>query len=222
MENYKKQILEETDDYLAILKKAGQLSQGDNKSESLFDTVNENYKGQLHLLNRLDRPVSGVMIISKKQSFCRHFNLLQRDNKIHKRYLALVEGDFSETKGVLQNNILHDRKSNKAKITKFPLAGSKQVVLEFELVKKLERYTLLRLNLSVGKFHQIRAQLAHIGYPIKGDVKYGARRANKDRSIYLHSYSIEFKDRKENLTKIIAPLNNEDNLWRIVKENIEK
>jgi len=206
-------------DYLIVSKKPGKLVQGDEGGNlSLLDEAAKiDGKSKLHLLTRLDRPVGGLVLFSKTKPFNTHYLAQQEGKMVSKEYLAIVEGK-TEEKFVLNHYHRQDSKYKKARIVDKETKGYKAVTLECECIKKLERYSVLKLTLNSGKFHQIRAQLSFIGHPIKGDVKYGARRKNKDRSIYLHAHRISFTDLNKENREYVASPDKEDNLWKLVDE----
>ena len=216
-------IIEETKDYILVNKPPGILSQSDGTDDpSVIELVSKHVGKKTHLLSRMDRPVSGIMILSKKKEFTKWF-LKQLDNEqIFKRYIAIVEGHPEKDNSTMKHFHVHDKKHKKARVSNEEDLFSKEIKLEYKLIEKLDRYSILDIELKSGKFHQIRSQLAFCELPVKGDVKYGARRGNKDRSIHLHSYSINFKDRENKLKTFVASLDNEDTLWAIAKNKIDQ
>jgi len=221
-----KQILNQTPDYLVAYKEAGLLCQQSKKGErSLELNLKKSGNKSLHLLSRLDRPVSGLVILSKRTEFTKHYQRLQENDWVEKEYLALVEGQMPDDMNGLkkvEHFHVHDKKNLKARISDIQTANFIPISLEYEVTENLDNYTLLRVVLRRGRFHQIRAQLAHMGFPVKGDVKYGARRGNKDRSIHLHSYRLRFKNMDGDKRSFIAPLPEEDNLWQVVNDLLIK
>jgi len=170
-------------------KPAGMPSQKDKTGDkSILDLAEIYAKRKLQLLHRLDRPVSGLILLSKEKNFTQHFIKMQESGKVRKTYLAICAKGKVNKAGTWVDELSKDSRTKKAYIGK--TAESKEVRLDYEVVQELENYLVLKIVLSSGRFHQIRAQLAHRKLFIKGDVKYGARRSNKDRSIYLHAYSI--------------------------------
>lgn len=140
--------------------------------------------------HRIDRPVSGLVVFTLDAAALRDMDRLFREQQVMKKYLAVVEGRPGE-QGSLVHRLAHAGGSRKAAVTG-PGQG-KQVQLHYRMVKAGERYTLLEVEPQGGAYHQIRAQLAAAGLPIKGDVKYGARRGEKDRSIALHAWRLQFR-----------------------------
>ncbi len=148
--------------------------------ESLFQAEYDYF----HFINRIDQAISGLVMVSKSPEATKHIWQLMKDEPIEKYYMALVEGHPISTADTLTHFI--SKKGNRA----IHNIKGKKSILSYETHQKLDRYTFLKIKLETGRFHQIRFQLAQIGHPVKGDVKYGARRANKERGIYLHSHSI--------------------------------
>ncbi len=187
--------------------------------KSILDLAEIYAKRKLQLLHRLDRPVSGVMLLSKEKNFTQHFTSLQEAGKVKKTYFALCAKVDIPKKGEWLDHIVKDARLKKAYIGKTD--ESKEAKLQYEVVHELDNYLLLKIILTSGKFHQIRAQLAHRKLFIKGDVKYGARRSNKDRSIHLHAYSIEIPAAEQyEAISLTSQPSAEDSLWKVVKDHI--
>ena len=170
------------------------------------------------VVHRIDRPVSGLVIFAKTSKALERLNRMLRDGEIHKTYRALVEGHPKETEAVLENYLISDGRINKtfvadevlsSQIADSSYEGAKRPErkagrgpnkpgeaklsrLAYRAVARSDRYTLLEINLMTGRKHQIRAQLSHIGCPIKGDLKYGAKRSNPGGGISLQAYRIQF------------------------------
>jgi 23S rRNA pseudouridine1911/1915/1917 synthase len=188
-------ILYEDDNFVIVNKPSGLLTQPDisNDPNNLLQLIQKKYKQSLYLVSRLDRPVSGIITIAKNQKSARFYSNLIKDGAIQKNYIAIVQNSPESNTGTLENWLFHDQKKKKAFISDKKSKKAKYSKLTYSEIGKTEHYTGLLVQLHTGRFHQIRAQLASIGCPIKGDVKYGARRSNKDRSIHLHAYSLAFK-----------------------------
>ena len=144
----------------------------------------------LGTIHRLDRPTSGIVLFAKTSKSLSRMNQLFKNKKVQKTYFAVTEDMPNKEKGVIISLLKKNQKQNKSYITK--LDDGKKSELEYELIEKLQNYFLIKVKPKTGRHHQIRVQLSSIGCKIKGDVKYGAKRANKDKSICLHSYSISF------------------------------
>jgi len=185
------EIVFENNDIICINKKAGVPSQADLSGDiSVFDKVKKYLQYEPFLLNRIDRPVSGIILFAKTKEMAKLYSKFLSDKATVKTYYAIVENKPVLLENTLENTLI--KKAKKTYISKNPNIG-KKAVLSYKYIGSGDRYHYLKIKLITGRFHQIRAQLAHIGCFIKGDVKYGAKRANKDRSICLHAYSIEIK-----------------------------
>ena len=194
-------IVYEDNHLIIVNKSAGELSQSDHTGDSsLVDKVKNYIKTKykkpgnvyLGLVNRLDRPTSGLVIFSKTSKSLARMNKLLKERKIKKIYLAVTEKSPNPKKGTLINFLKKNQIKNKSFIVSENELKSKKAILHYTLIKKLKKFFLIEIMLETGRHHQIRSQLANIGCVIKGDVKYGAKRANKDKSICLHAKSIEF------------------------------
>ena len=213
------QILFEDNHIIIVNKRAGDITQGDKTGDKpLSDVVKEyikvkyNKPGNIYLgvVHRLDRPTSGVIIFAKTSKSLERLNKMLREKEIKKTYWAVVKLPPKEIRKTLIDFLKKNPKNNKSSVYKKEIDGSKRAVLHYQVIKKLDNYTLLEIGLETGRHHQIRAQLSAIGSPIKGDLKYGFERSNKDGSIHLHARKIQFIHpvRKEMIC-ITAPTPNE-------------
>ena len=192
-------IIYEDNHLIAIFKKSGEIVQGDKTgdkplSEEIKSYLKIKYKkpGNVFLgtIHRLDRPTSGIVLFAKTSKSLSRMNELFKNKKVQKTYYAVTEDMPNKQKGVIISLLKKNQNQNKSYITKS--VDGKKSELEYELIEKLQNYFLIRVIPKTGRHHQIRVQLSSIGCKIKGDVKYGAKRSNKDKSICLHSYSISF------------------------------
>lgn len=181
-------VLWSDDQVVAVLKPAGTPSQADPSGDvDMLSQARKALKDQLlQLVHRLDRPVSGVLLLARTQAATRSLNEQFATARITKTYWAIVEGQYAGS-DTLTHSIAHDAVRRKARA-----GDQRSVMLEVATLSLGDRYTLLEVKPHGGAFHQIRVQLSLAGYPIKGDVKYGARRGEKDRSVALHARSIAF------------------------------
>ena len=220
------QILHEDNHVIIVNKRSGDISQGDKTGDKpLSDVVKEyikekyNKAGNVYLgvVHRLDRPTSGIIIFARTSKALERLNKMLRDKKINKTYWAIVKGKPKKEKDTLINFLKKNPKNNKTSVFNKEIKDSKKAILHYTLIKKLDNYSLLEIDLETGRHHQIRAQLSSIGSPIKGDLKYGFNRSNKDGSIHLHARKIEFIHpvSKENIS-IIAPTP-DDVIWSACK-----
>ena len=192
-------IIYEDNHLIAVTKRSGEIVQGDKTgdkplSEEIKSYIKTKYKkpGNVFLgtIHRLDRPTSGIVLFAKNSKSLTRMNELFKNKKVQKTYYAITENMPKKNKGVIISLLKKNQKQNKSYITK--LDDGKKSELEYELIEKLQNYFLIKVKPKTGRHHQIRVQLSSIGCKIKGDIKYGAKRANKDKSICLHSYSISF------------------------------
>jgi 23S rRNA pseudouridine1911/1915/1917 synthase len=195
-------VLYEDNHLIAVFKPAGVLVQGDITGDPcLMDDVKkylkEKYKKPgavfLGLLHRLDRPVSGIVLFAKTSKGASRLSEQIRNHEVKKEYQALVEGMPENKNGTLKNYLLHDEKTNRAKIFDSKHAGALLSELSYETIEERGKNTLFKINLKTGRHHQIRAQLAHMGHPIVGDIKYGAKKPLPDKSIALCATGLTFK-----------------------------
>lgn len=179
------------DQYLVLVNKhPGIPSQADKTGHrSILQMAEKRFGHPMHIINRLDRPASGILLLAKKKKAAALLNKWVAEKKLKKTYLAAVQHKPEQDEATLNHFLI--KKNGKAFITSDSNKG-KEAILHYRVVQQTDHYHLLAVELITGRFHQIRAQLAHMGCPIKGDVKYGARRANKDRSIHLHAWKLSF------------------------------
>lgn len=215
-------ILFEDNHLIIINKQSGDIVQGDKTGDTpLSEIVKEYIKDKynkpgnvfLGVVHRLDRPTTGVVVFAKTSKALERFNKMLRDKKVNKTYWAVVKNKPNKLEDTLTGYLRKNTKNNKSTSYSSEIEGSKKAVLHYKIVKSLDNYHLLEVDLETGRHHQIRCQLAAIGSPIKGDLKYGFDRSNKDASIHLHARKIEFIHpvTNENIS-VIAPTPN-DVIW---------
>lgn len=190
------------DNHIIIVNKApSEIVQGDKTGDKpLCDIVKEYLKEKYNkpgnvfcgVVHRLDRPVSGVVVFAKTSKALARLNDMFREKDVQKTYWAIVAARPPHDKAVLENYLVRNEKMNKSFAYDREVPSSKRAVLDYELIAHSERYFLLEVHLHTGRHHQIRCQLAKMGCPIKGDLKYGAKRSNPDGSISLHARSVRF------------------------------
>lgn len=218
------QIIYEDNHLLVINKKAGQLVQGDKTGdESLLELIKDFIKKRdqkpgnvfLGLVHRIDRPTSGLVIYAKTSKALSRLTQMVKNREIKKTYWALVPKELIPQSQRLVHYLKKNEKTNKATVFPKPTDGAKESVLNYEIVKTLDNYQLLEIDLETGRHHQIRAQLSKIGIPIKGDLKYGAPRSNPDGGISLHARKLNFTHpvTKEEV-EITAPVPENDAVWK--------
>jgi len=210
-------IVKKLQDLIVISKPAGIQT---TKSKLDLYSVEEALAGHkdaesLHYNQRIDTPVSGLMTVSTNADSAHTFNHLINTYQVGKYYIAVCNiGDEVPREGSFTDYLIRDGERNKARISSEADPKSKKSIIEYKIVATLDRYHVIRVKLVTGRFHQIRCQLAHRNLWIKDDVKYGARRSNKNKTIYLHACNLEFDWKGEKQT-FVSPPNLSDNLWQI-------
>jgi 23S rRNA pseudouridine1911/1915/1917 synthase len=215
-------ILYEDNHLIVINKKPGQIVQGDETgdvplSDSVKNYIAKKYRKPgdvfLGVTHRLDRPVSGAVIFARTSKALVRINEMLKERTIQKTYWGIVKERPRPESGKLVHYLRKDGEKNKTWASDVPTREGKRAELDYELINQSDKYCLLEIALHTGRHHQIRAQLAKIGSPIRGDMKYGYPRSNPDRSIHLHARMLQFIHpvSKEHIT-IIAPPPNET-LW---------
>lgn len=193
--------LYEDNHIIIVQKQPGEIVQGDKTGDTPLSEIVKSYLKEKYnkpgnvfcgVVHRIDRPVGGVVLFAKTSKALTRLNEMLRKNEIHKTYWALVEGVPQKDEDTLCNWLYSRENNNKTYISDSKNSRAKESKLEYKLLAKGERYSLLEINLLTGRKHQIRCQLSNIGNPIKGDLKYGARRSNKDGGISLLAKHIEF------------------------------
>ena len=218
------EVLYEDNHIIAVNKTCSEIVQGDKTgdtplSEIVKAYIKEKYNkpGEVFLgvTHRLDRPTSGVVLFARTSKALTRLNaMFQSHEQIQKTYWAIVQGCPKQAEGRLENWLIRNEEQNKSYIVKPNANNAKKAILCYRTLVRGENYTLLEVNLETGRHHQIRCQLAAIGCPIKGDLKYGAKRSNPDGGISLHARQIAFIHpvSKQPLC-ITAPVPN-DSLWQ--------
>ena len=216
------------DNHIIIVSKTpGEIVQGDKTgdtplSESVKDYIKEKYRKPgnvfLGVAHRLDRPVSGVVVFARTSKALARLNDMFRTGDVHKTYLALTRNEPPHSEGTLEHWLVRNERQNKSYAYDREVPQSKKAVLKYRVTGRSDNYFMLEINLLTGRHHQIRCQLAKMGCPIRGDLKYGARRSNPDGSISLHARSVEFVHPVSKQTiHVEAPLP-DDVVWKSVRE----
>ena len=221
-------VLYEDNHLIVVNKKSSEIVQGDKTgdqplSETVKSFIKEKYNkpGNVFtgVIHRIDRPVSGAIVFAKTGKALTRMNELVKTRGLKKVYWAIVQNRPELPKATLVHHLTRNPVKNKSTAFNSPKADSKEGILDYKLIGESSNYYLLEIDLKTGRHHQIRAQLSAIGCPIKGDLKYGAPRSNKDSSISLHARSIEFiHPVKKEPIYIIAPPPSES-LWNYFAEN---
>ncbi|WP_282135967.1 RluA family pseudouridine synthase [Seonamhaeicola maritimus] len=216
------QVLYEDNHIIVVNKRAGDIVQGDKTGDKpLSDVVKEYIKEKYHkpgnvflgTVHRLDRPTTGIIVFARTSKALPRLNKLFSEKKAQKTYWAVVSNKPPKKEDSLVHWLKKNPKNNKSYSHLKEVEGSKKAILHYKILKILDNYVLLEINLETGRHHQIRSQLSSIGCIIKGDLKYGAKRSNKDASIHLHARQIQFVHpvSKEDIN-LIAPLPI-DSIW---------
>lgn len=226
-----KDVLFEDNHLLAINKKPGQIVQPDKtgddsleESVKLFLKHKYNKPGNVFLgvTHRIDRPVSGVVVFAKTSKALARLNKMFQSREIQKTYLVVSRGRPEPASGKLVHYLVRDEKKNKSTPHRTEVPGSSKSELTYHTEALSDSFTLIRVLPHTGRHHQIRAQMAAMNCPITGDVKYGDRRANEDRSICLHAFGLEFNHPvTEEKVRITAPLP-KHKFWQIFNERAKE
>lgn len=221
------EVLYEDNHIIAVCKRSSDLSQGDKTGDASLDTEVKNYIAEkykkpgdvfLGVVHRLDRPVSGVILYARTSKALARLNEMFRTTQVTKTYLAIVKERPPEDQATITHYLKKNEKQNKTYVYDNEVKGSKIASLTYRLAGRSERYYLLEIRLHSGRHHQIRAQLAQIGCPVKGDLKYGYSRSNDDGSIGLMARRLEFiHPVKKQMIKITAPFPKGD-IWEVFKD----
>lgn len=217
------QVLYEDNHLIIVSKRSGEIVQGDKTGdEPLSETVKQYIKEKYHkpgevflgVVHRLDRPVWGLTVFARTSKALERLNRMFANGEVHKTYWAITANRPAETEALLTHYLTRNETQNKSYAHQHEVKNSKKAQLRYRLIAQTERYNLLEIKLLTGRHHQIRCQLAAIGCPIRGDLKYGAPRSNPDGSISLLARRIEFEHPVSHLPICVeAPLP-PDNLWQ--------
>ena len=222
-------VLYEDNHLIIVNKEASEIVQGDKTgdkpmSETVKDYLKKKYNKPGNVFcgvtHRLDRPTSGIVVFAKTSKALTRLNKMFKDDEVEKVYWTIVQNRPRKDSETLTHYLIKNEKTNKSTAYETEMPNTKKAILHYSLIAQSDNYFLLQINLETGRHHQIRVQLSKIGCPIKGDLKYGAKRSNRDGSISLHARGISFIH-PVSLTKVevIAPVP-EDPLWRAFEEKV--
>ncbi|UOK41553.1 MULTISPECIES: RluA family pseudouridine synthase [Flavobacterium] len=219
------QILHEDNHIIIVNKRVGDIVQGDKTGDKpLSDIVKEyikekyNKPGEVFLgvVHRLDRPTTGIVVFARTSKALARLNEMFSKRETQKTYWAVVKNQPPKTEDVLVHFLKRNPKNNTSKAHIKEVPDSKKASLDYKIIKKLDNYYALEINLHTGRHHQIRSQLSAIGCPIKGDLKYGSDRSNPDGGIHLHARKLVFTHPvSKEILEIIASVPN-DVVWRSI------
>lgn len=221
------EVVYEDNHIIIVNKSCSEIVQGDKTGDKpLSEKVKEYLKDKYAkpgnvfcgVVHRLDRPVSGLVVFAKTSKALARLNNMFKDKEVKKTYWAIVADKPRNDEAVLEDYLVKNERQNKSYVHPNPVQGSKKAILDYRVIGKSDRYYLLEVHLHTGRHHQIRCQLANIGCPIRGDLKYGARRSNPDGGISLHARHIEFVHPVSHITvSVTAPVPDEG-VWKAFKD----
>lgn len=224
-------VLYEDNHIIIVNKTVSEIVQGDKTGDKpLSDIVKEWLKEKYNkpgnvfcgVTHRLDRPVSGIVVFAKTSKVLPRLNEMFKNKDVKKTYWAIVKNQPKQSIGTLRNYLIKNEKQNKSYAYDTEKANSKLAILHYKVIAHSDKYNLLEIDLETGRHHQIRCQLAKMGCPIKGDLKYGADRSNPDAGISLHARRISFiHPVSKLLIDVTAPLP-DDNLWSALEKSVKQ
>ncbi|WP_106484674.1 RluA family pseudouridine synthase [Bacteroides sp. Marseille-P3684] len=216
-------VIYEDNHIIVVSKTASEIVQGDKTGDTPLSELVKHYLKEKYnkpgnvfigVTHRLDRPVSGLVVFAKTSKALARLNEMFKNGDVHKTYWAIVKNCPQETEATLEHYLVRNEKQNKSYAYDREKPGAKKAILHYKLIGHSDNYFLLEVDLKTGRHHQIRCQLAKIGCPIKGDLKYGFPRSNPDGSICLHARRVSFiHPVSKELIELEAPLP-EGNLWK--------
>lgn len=220
------EVIYEDNHIIAVNKRAGDIVQGDHTGDEPLSEVVKKYIAKkynkpgavfLGVVHRLDRPTTGVIVFARTSKALTRLNKAFAEKQTNKTYWAMISGDLQKEEATLEHYLVRNPKQNKSYAHIKEVPNSKKASLSYQVLKKLDNFSLLEIDLHTGRHHQIRAQLSKIGCTIKGDLKYGAKRSNPNGGIHLHARKLVLTHpvKKEPLT-LTASLP-DDKLWDVVK-----
>jgi len=217
------QVVYEDNHVIIVAKQSGEIVQGDKTGDTpLSDIVKQYIKEKyqkpgevfLGVVHRLDRPVGGLVVFARTSKALSRLNRMFAEGEVHKTYWAIVKNTPHEPEGTLTHWLVRNEQQNKSYAYDHEVPRSKRAVLKYRVIGHSDNYSLLEVNLMTGRHHQIRCQLAKMGCPIRGDLKYGAPRSNPDGSISLLSRRVEFIHPVSKLPIVVEAPIPADNLWQ--------
>lgn len=215
-------VVYEDNHIVVVNKTSSEIVQGDKTGDTPLSEMVKQYLKEKYnkpgnvfigVTHRLDRPVSGLVVFAKTSKALPRLNEMFRNGEMKKTYWAIVKECPKETEGELVHYLVRNEKQNKSYAYDKEVKNSKKAVLHYKLIGHSQNYYLLEVDLKTGRHHQIRCQLAKMGCPIKGDLKYGSPRSNPDGSICLHARTVQFVHPvSKEMIRLTAPVP-EGNLW---------
>lgn len=223
-------VVYEDNHIIIVNKQSGEIVQGDKTGDTpLSDIVKQYIKEKynkpgnvfLGVVHRLDRPVSGLVVFAKTSKALSRLNEMFRTGDVHKTYWAIVKKNDIAPEATLTDWLTRNERQNKSYVHNREVPGAKKAVLSYKVRSMSDNYMLLEVRLMTGRHHQIRCQLAHMGCPIKGDLKYGSPRSNPDGSISLMSRRVEFVHPVSKETIAVEAPVPDDRLWQALAQNAD-
>jgi 23S rRNA pseudouridine1911/1915/1917 synthase len=223
-------VVYEDNHIIAVNKLSGDITQGDKTGDmTLPDKVKQWLKNKYQkpgnvfcgVIHRLDRPTSGLVLFAKTSKALSRMNELFQKKEIQKTYWAIVENTPEKSSDTLVNYLVKNEKQNKSYVTDASTKGAKKAELSYQVLATSDRYTLIEVTPKTGRHHQIRVQLSTIGCIIKGDLKYGAKRSNKDGSICLHARKASFTHPVSNEKLELVATVPKDDLWAFFEKAVQ-
>ncbi len=223
-------VVYEDNHIIIVNKQSGEIVQGDKTGDTpLSDIVKQYIKEKynkpgnvfLGVVHRLDRPVSGLVVFAKTSKALSRLNEMFRTGDVHKTYWAIVKKNDIAPEATLTDWLTRNERQNKSYAHNREVPGAKKAVLSYKVRSMSDNYMLLEVRLMTGRHHQIRCQLAHMGCPIKGDLKYGSPRSNPDGSISLMSRRVEFVHPVSKETIVVEAPVPDDRLWLALAQNAD-
>ena len=232
------EVVYEDNHIVIVNKQSGEIVQGDKTGDRPLSDIVKGYIKEkyqkpgavfLGVVHRLDRPVSGLVTFARTSKALARMNMMFASGQVHKTYWAIVgkredgrckmedDGEWH----LLENWIVRNEKQNKSYAYDHEVPNSKRAILKYRVIGRSDRYDLLEVQLMTGRHHQIRCQLSALGCPIKGDLKYGAKRSNADGSISLNAHRIEFVHPVSKEKISIESSLPDDNLWKTLKKSVK-
>ena len=215
-------VVYEDNHIVVVNKTSSEIVQGDKTGDTPLSEMVKQYLKEKYnkpgnvfigVTHRLDRPVSGLVVFAKTSNALPRLNEMFHNGEVKKTYWAIVKECPKETEGELVHYLVRNEKQNKSYAYDKEVKNSKKAVLHYKLIGHSQNYYLLEVDLKTGRHHQIRCQLAKMGCPIKGDLKYGSPRSNPDGSICLHARTVQFVHPvSKEMIRLTAPVP-EGNLW---------
>lgn len=223
-------VVYEDNHIIIVNKQSGEIVQGDKTGDTpLSDIVKQYIKEKynkpgnvfLGVVHRLDRPVSGLVVFAKTSKALSRLNEMFRTGDVHKTYWAIVKKNDIAPEATLTDWLTRNERQNKSYAHNREVPGAKKAVLSYKVRSMSDNYMLLEVRLMTGRHHQIRCQLANMGCPIKGDLKYGSPRSNPDGSISLMSRRVEFVHPVSKETIAVEAPVPDDRLWQALAQNAD-